>query len=138
MAGQALNGCPINQYHSQLYQAFDNRESALFHAVKLGYLDVVERLIEAGVNVNERNPIHPMQTPLMKTCYAPKNRGAMVKALVAAGADVNAKEYEAGKFTAAHICVWFDETEALKALIDAGHSQSVKNKDGRTIHSLAV
>jgi ankyrin repeat protein len=29
----------------------------------------------------------------MKTCYAPKNRGAMVKALADAGAVVDAKEY---------------------------------------------
>jgi len=62
----------------------------------------------------------------------------MVRILVAAGADVNAKEYEAGKFTAAHICVWFDETEALKALIDAGARQNNRNKNNRTIHALAV
>jgi ankyrin repeat protein len=58
-AAKALNGCPIDQYSGYLYQAFDNRESALFHAVKLGYLDVVKGLIDAGVDVNERNPITP-------------------------------------------------------------------------------
>jgi len=51
----------------------------------------------------------------------------MVKALADAGAVVDAKEYKEGKFTAAHICVWFDETDALKALIDAGASQYARN-----------
>jgi len=58
-ANKAFNGCPINQYSTYLYREFDNKESALFHAVKLGYLNVVKGLIDAGVNVNERNDISP-------------------------------------------------------------------------------
>ena len=47
----------------------------------------VEMLIKAGANVNARETFHN-QTALMWAAAAPKNAGAMVKLLLAKGADV--------------------------------------------------
>jgi ankyrin repeat protein len=61
-------------------------ETPLMLAIKTGELPVVEMLIQAGANVNQRETFHS-QTALMWAAAAPKNAGAMVKLLLAKGAD---------------------------------------------------
>ncbi len=62
-------------------------QTALMGAIKTGAVDVVEMLIKAGANVNTIEKFHK-QTPLMWAAAAPKNAPAMVKLLLAKGADV--------------------------------------------------
>jgi ankyrin repeat protein len=61
-------------------------ETPLMLAIKTGELPVVEMLINAGANVNVRETFHN-QTALMWAADAPKNAGAIVKMLLAKGAD---------------------------------------------------
>jgi ankyrin repeat protein len=61
-------------------------ETALMLAIKSGALPVVDMLINAGANVNARETFHS-QTALMWAAAAPKNAGAIVKLLLANGAD---------------------------------------------------
>jgi uncharacterized protein len=62
-------------------------ETALMLAIRTGELPVVDMLIKAGANVNAIEKFHK-QTPLMWAAAAPKNPGAMVKLLLAKGADL--------------------------------------------------
>jgi len=67
-------------------------ETALMLAIKSGSLPVVQLLIDAGASVNVVEKEHN-QTPLMYAAAAeksagPKNAGAMVRLLLAKGADV--------------------------------------------------
>src|SRR5207249_3098309 len=62
-------------------------QTALMLAIKTGEVAVVDMLIKAGANVNTIEKFHN-QTPLMWAAAAPRNAGAMVKLLLAKGADV--------------------------------------------------
>src|SRR5690349_18647289 len=62
-------------------------QTALMLAIKTGEVAVVDMLIKAGANVNTIEKFHN-QTPLMWAAAAQKNAGAMVKLLLAKGADV--------------------------------------------------
>jgi ankyrin repeat protein len=62
-------------------------QTALMLAIKTGETVVVEMLIKAGANVNTVETFHK-QTPLMWAAAAPRNGGAIVKLLLAKGADV--------------------------------------------------
>jgi ankyrin repeat protein len=61
-------------------------QTALMLAVKTGETAVADLLIKAGANVNTIERFHN-QTPLMWAATAPRNAGAMVKLLLANGAD---------------------------------------------------
>ncbi len=62
-------------------------QTALMLAIKTGEVAVADLLIKAGANVNTIERFHH-QTPLMWAVAAPRNAGAMVKLLLAKGADV--------------------------------------------------
>jgi uncharacterized protein len=65
-------------------------QTALMLAIKSGETAVVEMLIKAGANVNTVERFHK-QTPLMWAATAPRNGGAIVKLLLAKGADIKAR-----------------------------------------------
>src|SRR6185312_282131 len=65
----------------------EDGQSALMLAIKTGDIATVELLIKAGANVNAVEKFHN-QTPLMWAATAPKNAGAMTKALLAKDASV--------------------------------------------------
>lgn len=62
-------------------------QTALMIAIKTGELPVVDMLIKAGANVNTVERFHK-QTPLMWAASAGRNAGAMVKMLLAKGANL--------------------------------------------------
>ncbi len=61
-------------------------QTALMAAIKTGETPIVEMLIKAGANVNTVESFQK-QTPLMWAAAAPRNAAAMVKLLLAKGAD---------------------------------------------------
>lgn len=74
--------------------ANEDGQTALMVAIKNAELPVFRLLLEAGAKVNVVEKVQG-QTPLMWAAAAPRNAGEMVKALIAKGADVNAR----AKFT---------------------------------------
>ena len=92
----------------------------LMCAAEFGYLDVVEVLIAAGVEVNERNTFGA--TALMHA----SRRGHLdvVKALIAAGADINA----VGNYGIAALswAISFGHLDVVKELIAAGADIELK------------
>src|SRR5690349_17685008 len=65
-------------------------QTALMIAIKNAELPVFQMLLDAGAKVNVVEKVQG-QTPLMWAAAAPRNAGEMVKALIAKGADVNAR-----------------------------------------------
>ena len=61
-------------------------QTALMLAIKTGEVPVVDMLLKAGANANRIEEFHN-QTPLMWAAAAPINAGAMVRLLLAKGAD---------------------------------------------------
>ena len=65
-------------------------QTALMVAIKNGDLPIFQMLIDAGAKVNVIEKVQD-QTPLMWAAAATRNADAMVKVLIAKGADVNAR-----------------------------------------------
>ena len=65
-------------------------QTALMVAIKAGDLPIFQLLIDAGANVNAVEKVQD-QTPLMWAAAATRNAAAMVKGLIAKGANVNAR-----------------------------------------------
>jgi serine/threonine-protein phosphatase 6 regulatory ankyrin repeat subunit B len=65
-------------------------QTALMIAIKNGDLPIFQMLVDAGARVNAVEKVQD-QTPLMWAAAATRNAAAMVKALIAKGAEVNAR-----------------------------------------------
>ena len=70
--------------------ANEDGQTALMVAIKNAELPVFQMLLEAGAKVNVVEKVQG-QTPLMWAAAAQRNAGEMVKALIAKGAEVNAR-----------------------------------------------
>jgi ankyrin repeat protein len=70
--------------------ANEDGQTALMIAIKNAELPVFQMLLDAGAQVNVVEKVQG-QTPLMWAAAAPRNAGEMVKALIAKGANVNAR-----------------------------------------------
>ena len=129
-------------------------QTALMLAIKTGEVAVVDMLIKAGANVNTIEKFHN-QTPLMWAAAAPKNAGAMVKLLLAKGADVKrralysdwpsqitseprAQYRPVGGLTALLYAARDGCYECIEALIGAGADVNVPTPEGVTALMLAL
>ena len=129
-------------------------ETALMLAVKTGELPVVEMLLKAGANVNTIEKFHH-QTALMWAAAAPKNAAAIVKLLLAKGADVKPRalfsdwpsqitsepraQYRAtGGLTALLYAVRDGCYDCADALIAAGADVNVPTPEGVTALMIAL
>ena len=81
-------------------------DMALSAAVVTGNYDVVKQHIEAGTDINEKDP------------------------LIDAGADLSIKNNDGS--TALHVAAFFCNVEAVQMLMDAGADKNVKNNYGAT------
>ncbi len=101
--------------------------SGIHEAVLEGDLEAVRQLIEAGADVNEREPIGG-SSPLITAATFGRTEAA--KALIEAGADVNQRNTEGS--TALLTAALFCRTEIVQALLDAGADKSIRNEMGST------
>jgi ankyrin repeat protein len=123
-------------------------------AIKTGNPDVVDILIKAGANVNTVEKFHK-QTPLMWAAAAQKNAGAMVKLLLAKGADVKpraqytdwpsqitneprAQYRPVGGLTALLYAARDGCYDCIDALIKAGADVNIPTPEGVTALMLAL
>jgi ankyrin repeat protein len=129
-------------------------QTALMLAIKTGGVDIVDMLIKAGANVNTVEKFHK-QTPLMWAAAAPRNAGAMVKLLLAKGADVKpralytdwpsqitseprAQYRPVGGLTALLYAARDGCYDCVEALIGAGADVNVPTPEGVTALMLAL
>jgi NAD(P)-dependent dehydrogenase (short-subunit alcohol dehydrogenase family) len=99
----------------------------LQQAVVEGDLETVLRLIEAGADMNERDPMGG-SSPLLTA--ATFGRTEVARALIEAGADVNQQNNEGS--TALLTAALFCRTEIVEALLANGADRSIRNFAGST------
>jgi ankyrin repeat protein len=129
-------------------------QTALMLAIKTGETAVVEMLIKAGANVNTVERFQK-QTPLMWAATARRNAGAMVKLLLAKGADLKpraqftdwpsqitqeprAQYRPTGGLTAFLYAARDGCYDCVEALIGAGADVNLPTPDGVTALLLAL
>ena len=129
-------------------------QTALMLAIKTGETAVVDMLIKAGANVNTIEKFHK-QTPLMWAATAPRNAGAMVKLLLAKGADFKpramftdwpsqitseprAQYRPVGGLTALLYAARDGCYDCVDALLGAGADVNIPTPDGVTALMLAL
>jgi ankyrin repeat protein len=129
-------------------------QTALMLAIKTGDVTVVDMLVKAAANVNTVEKFHK-QTPLMWAAAAPRNAGAIVKLLLAKGADVKpralytdwpsqitseprAQYRPVGGLTALLYAARDGCADCVEALIAAGADVNVPTPEGMTALMLAL
>lgn len=106
---------------------------ALFEAVVRGDLAALRRTIEAGADVDQREPAGG-STPLIAAALF--GRPGTAKALIDAGADVDARNNDGS--TALITAALMARTEIVQALLDAGAERGIGNNDGATALEVAT
>jgi len=96
-------------------------------AVLSGNLEAVKQHIEAGTNINKKDPMSG-STPLISA--ASFGRIEIAKALIGARADLRPKNNDGA--TALHAAAFFGRVEIVQLLIEAQADKTVKNNFGAT------
>ena len=106
-------------------------------AAFFGRIPVVELLLSAGAPVNEisHNPseLRPLHSAVAHR--QPQVALEIARALIAAGADVNATQH--GGWTPLHAAALHGNVPLVRLLLDAGAAADAKNETGQTPASLA-
>ncbi len=102
-------------------------------AIVSGNLEVVKQHIEAGTDINMKDPMSG-STPLITAATFGKT--AIAKALIDANADPDIKNNEGS--TALHAAAFFCRIEIVQMLIDAGADKSIKNNHAATARQSVV
>jgi uncharacterized protein len=122
-------------------------ETPLMAASRTGRVDAVQLLLDHGSFVNAADPFQE-ETALMWA--SAEGQLAVVKALLAAGADPNLKahvstiterknaDHPSGGFTALMFAVRNGHEDVAKALIKGGANLKLTNADGLTATSIAI
>lgn len=96
-------------------------------AVLYGNLEVVKQHIEAGTDLDTKDPMSG-STPLITA--ATFNQTPIALALIDAGADLSQKNNDGA--TALHVAAFFCRVEVVQKLLDAGADKTVRNNYGST------
>jgi ankyrin repeat protein len=102
-------------------------------AVLTGNLDVVKQHIEAGTDINQKEPMSG-STPLMSA--ATFNKTEIAKVLINAKADLSLKNNDGG--TALHTAAFFGRIEIVQLLIDAKADKTIRNNFGATPREIVM
>lgn len=96
-------------------------------AAFMGKLDVVKQHIEAGTDLNQKDPMGGSTPLITATVFG---RTSVAYALIDAGADLNVKNKDGS--TALHSAAFFGRVEIVKALVKKGADKDIKNAFGST------
>ena len=94
-------------------------------AVLTGNLEAVKQHIEAGTDINKKEPMSG-STPLMSA--ATFNKPEIAKVLINANADLTVKNNDGG--TALHTAAFFGRIKIVQLLIDAKADKTIRNNFG--------
>ena len=96
-------------------------------AVITGNLEAVQQHIQAGTDLNEKDPFGG-SSPLISAAVFGKPE--IAKALIEAGADLNFQNKDGS--TALHTAAFFCHPDIVRMLLDKGADKTIKNKFGVT------
>ena len=96
----------------------------LHSASYIGYLPIVQYLIEKGANIEAKD--ENQWTPLHIACF--KGFLPIVQYLIEKGANIEAKDRDQN--TPLHIASSYGKTDVVKYLVSKGANKKAKNKDG--------
>jgi hypothetical protein len=124
-AGQGKSAGKSDQT-AQTAARVDPPEMDIFAASFMGNLDAIRGHIQAGTNLDQKDPYG--STPLIiATTFG---RTEVAKALIAAGADINLPNGDGA--TPLHSAAFLCRTEIVKALLENGAERNVRNNFGST------
>lgn len=110
-----------------------NHNTPLIHATKLGNIQIVQLLIDAGANINYQNVPHQM-SPLMFACAG--NHVTVCQLLINHGADVNITNDD--RTPPLMIACHLGFTDIVRLLLEAGARVNCQDIDGDCPLYLAV
>ena len=108
--------------------ASDSLGPPLWHAVTENYQNTAQTLLASGADANRKCNMITQDTPLFDA--ARNGEEAMLRCLLAAGADVNAADEDG--FSALYSAALGGKTEVMKYLIAAGAKTNKEALDGMT------
>ncbi len=115
------------QSNTEVKSTVDKPSIDINTAVISGNLEAVKQHIEAGTDINQKEPMSG-STPLMSA--ATFNKPEIAKALIDAHADLSIKNNDGA--TALHSAAFFGRIEIVQMLIDAKADKTIKNNYGAT------
>ncbi len=122
-----LSACAKSGNETKAKSVVDKPKIDLQTAVLSGNLEVVKKHIEAGTDINEKEPLGG-STPLISAATFGKIE--IAKALIDAGADLSIKNNDGS--TALHAAAFFCRVEIVQMLIDAKADKILRNNFGAT------
>ena len=109
------------------WNLIQNPANDIHTAVITGNLEALKQHIQAGSNINEKDPFGG-SSPLISASVF--NKPDAAKILIDAGADINFQNNDGS--TALHTSAFFCRPEIVKMLLDKGADKTIKNKFGAT------
>ena len=125
--GILLPACSQSNKKSNNTSTIDKPDMDLHTAVLYNNLEAVRQHIEAGTDINAKEPFGG-STPLITAVTFDKKE--IAKTLVDAGADLTATNNDGS--TALHSAAFFCRVEMVQMLIDANADKTVRNNYGAT------
>ena len=112
---------------SQQETSAEKPDMDLQAAVISGNLEAVKQHIEAGTDLNAKDPMSG-STPLISAVTFGKTK--IASALIDAGADLSVKNNDGA--TPLHVAAFFCRVECVQKLLDAGADKTLRNNFGAT------
>ena len=122
-----LAACTNTDSSNQASTQVDEPATDMHTAVISGDLEAVKQHIEAGTNINEKEPLSGA-TPLISAATFGKKE--IAQTLINAGADLSASNNDGA--TALHVAAFFCRVEVVQMLMDVNADKTLRNNFGAT------
>jgi hypothetical protein len=122
-----MPACAQSNGKSETGNGVEKPEMDIHAAVIAGNLEVVKHHIEAGTDIDKKEPMSG-STPLITATTFDKT--AIAKALIDAGADLTIQNNDGS--TALHVAAFFCRVEIVQLLLDKNVDKDIRNNYGAT------
>lgn len=131
----ALTSCQENNASAQQGRSTTVKVPAvdIHTAVATGKLDLVKQHIQAGTDINQKDPMGGSSPLITAALY---DQREIASYLIKAGANKNFQNNDGS--TALHVAAFFCKPEMVKMLLAAGADKQIKNKYGDTPYKIVA